>query len=355
MRLIQILLLLIPLSANSANNAAYFKAEAFTYSAPVPYSEFMSDWSSGFQGGNTALAYSWLEVGVSLGQWGVATTRQQYAQMYFSDDTAELYYLTENKLPIKTPHSYYIDLQMNGFSSSGLRLFHRSKPISGLSLEVGVNYLEGGELLSGRIHGQVSSSSDRDYDFDNVQIDYHYHEDKLFDRQVSAPSGNGLALDLQGKWQITSDDLLSLELRNLFGYIKWKSSPYTTAQIHSDNKSYDENGYVIVQPTLSGWHLNKDYRQSLPLLWQLGGDHQLSQKMRLSAQIMGSEVQKFYRIGGSYQLYNQQWLKLLYAVNTGSLAIDYQGQSLQLQLQFDPSSLGESHTLSLALGLTHSF
>ncbi len=326
---------------------SYLHLEGFAYSEPMPFDEFTSDWSSGFDGGNNALAYTWLEAGIQTRHWGFALFHQQYAQMHFSDDAAELYYLTENKLPIETGRAYNIDVDINAFSTRGVRLFHRISPHKSLDLKFGASYLTGGELLEGRINGQVTASSDRDYDFDNVHIDYYYSADKLFDRAVTAPNGNGAALDLTANWQATPYNRISLNVRNLAGYIHWKNSPYTTAQIQSNNKDYDENGYVTVNPTLSGWHLNSDHKQRLPLIWQGEMEHKLSTRRHVDFRVLGSEVKQFYQLGGSYQFRRYHWLQLLYTLNSESVSIAYRNPWLQIQLQREINGLGESHTQGL--------
>jgi len=334
---------------------SYINMEGFVYSSAVPYKAFVGDWESDFQAGNSALGYSWLEAGVHDGRWGIAIVQQQYAQMHFSDDTAELYYRTENKLPITPNRIYDIDLTMNSFSSEGVRLFHRSQPFQSLTLQIGANILKGSELQQGRINGSVTSSSDRDYDFDNIQLDYYYSEDKLFDRNIAPPKGDGLAFDLAAHWKINSNNQFSLNLRNLAGFIKWKKSPYTIGTIESDNKTYDNDGNVTVSPTLNGWNLSENHRQQLPLLWQAELLHHYNSQSRLHAQAMGSEVKDFYSLGYSFRVRGSQWLKLLYTLNSQSLTLGYQSSWLNLQLQFDPSSLEDSHTIGLAIQAHYGF
>lgn len=334
---------------------SYINMEGFVYSAPVPYKAFVGDWSSDFQTGDSALGYSWLEAGVHNGHWGIALVQQQYAQVRFSNDTAELYYLTENKLPITPNRTYDIDLMVNSFSSEGVRLFHRHQPFPTLSLQMGANILKGDELQVGRIHGNITSINDRDYNFDNIQLDYHYSEDKLFNNNPEAPQGNGLALDFAAHWKINTSNELSVNLRNLGGFIKWKQSPYTIGTIESDNKTYDSEGNVTVSPSLNGWNLSENYRQQLPLLWQGEFLHHYNLQSRLHAHIMGSEVEDFYSLGYSFRIRGNQWLKLLYTLNSNSLITSYQNNWLNLQLQFDPGSLSDSHTLGLAVQAHYGF
>lgn len=352
---IYLLIILLLSSTPSYALESYLDMEGFVYTGPVPYSEFVSDWSSGFQKNNNVIGYSWLEAGVHNQRWGLAIVQQQYMQMQLSDDAAEFYYLTQNRLPLETGRQYQIDYRVDAYTTEGVRLFHRTNPLQNLSLQIGAHIMKGSELQSGYTKGNITASSSSDYDFDNLQVDYRYSDDRLFNSAVESIKGEGIALDLTAHWSISRNNQLSLQVRNLGGYIKWKNNPRSSGTIASSDKEYDDNGYATVNPTLNGNTQTESYRQQLPLLWQSEFEYHYSSRGRLHAQIMGSEVQNFYRVGMSYRVFGKQSLKLLYTLNTQSFSFGYQNEWLSLQMQFDAAKLNESHTLGLWLQANYGF
>ncbi len=337
---IYLLIILLLSSTPSYALESYLDMEGFVYTGPVPYSEFVGDWSSGFQKNNNVIGYSWLEAGVHNQRWGLAIVQQQYIQMQLSDDAAEFYYLTQNRLPLETGRQYQIDYKVDAYAAEGVRLFHRTNPFQSLSLQLGAQVIKGSELQSGYARGNINASSSSDYDFDNVQVDYRYSDDKIFNGVAESIKGEGIAFDLAARWSISRNNQFSLQVRNLAGYIKWKDNPRSTGTIESSD---------TVNPTLIGDTRRDNYRQRLPLLWQSEFEYHYSSRGRLHAQIMGSEVQDFYRIGTSYRVFGKQSLKLLYTLNTQSFSFGYQNEWLNLLMQFDASRPDESHTLGLLL------
>ncbi len=349
--MLRIYLLIILLLSSSSLSAleSYLEMEGFVYSGPVPYGEFTGEWSSGFQKKSSAIGYTWLEAGVHNQQWGLSIVQQEYVQMQFSGDMAEFHYLTQNRLPLEAGRRYEIDYRINAYTTEGVRLFRRLQPHRNLSLQLGAHFMKGSDFQSGRIQGGVTALSDRDYDYDNLQIDYRYSEDRVFNSVVESMRGEGLALDLAAHWEINRNNQLSLQIRNLAGYITWKNSPYSVGTIASDDKSYDENRYVTVNQTLNGSTETEAYRQSLSLLWQAAFEHHYSSRNRLHAQIVGSEVQNFYRIGISHRIFGKQSLKFLYTLNTRAFGFAYENDEFKLQLQLDNLKPNESYTLGLLI------
>ncbi len=348
-----IYLLIILLLSSSPLSAleSYLEMEGFVYSGPMPYGEFTGQWSSGFQEKNSAIGYTWLEAGVHNQQWGLSIVQQEYAQMQFSGDMAEFHYLTQNRRPLEAGRRYEIDYQINAYTTEGVRLFRRLQPQPNISLQLGAHFMKGSDFQSGRIRGSITTLSDRDYDYDNLQIDYRYSEDRVFNSVVESIKGEGIALDLAAHWEINRNNQLSLQIRNLAGYIKWKNSPYSVGTLTSDDKEkeYDENRYVTVNQTLNGTTQTETYRQPLSILWQAKFEHHYSSRNRLHAQIVGSEVQNFYSIGISHRIFGKQNLKLLYTLNTRAFGLAYESDQFKLQIQLDNLKPNRSYTLGLLI------
>ena len=165
-----LLILLLP-SASFAAVFPYLKVESFAYTEPTPYNEFISDWSSGFRGGDQTIQHIWIEEGLSYDGWGLGIVRQDYGSLHFSTDMAEFYYLSENRLPMPLNRRFEIDIRSHYISVSGIRLFKSFAPTSNSQIKAAVSMLRGKELLQGRIYGDVTVLNEDDYNFDQVKID----------------------------------------------------------------------------------------------------------------------------------------------------------------------------------------
>jgi len=356
-RLLILLLFTLPPPGlcHSAPFTTYLNIEGFAYTEPLPYQEFVDDWSSGYRGGTVAMQHNWLELGLEYRQWGLAVVRQDYGAMAFSRDTADFYYLTENRQPLPADYRYDIDLEMRYLSMEGVRLFRRINIQPHFQLLAAVNILQGRELLEGRLAGGVTVLSENDYDFDNVRVDYHYSEDLLFERPVKRPSGEGYGIDLAGRWQATPRVMVAADIRNLFGYLNWKNTPYTTANVSSDNKEFDENGYVVVHPALTGRHEFRDFRQQLPRLAWLRFEGTLGEQSQLLGELLNTEESNFVSFGLGYQITPDQHLKTLFTANTHAITLAYQTPWLHTRITLDDPNPAQARHWGLQLLLQLSF
>src|SRR5690606_24100521 len=58
--------------------------------------------------------------------------------------------------------------------------------------------------------------------------------------------------DLAGAWQIARHWHISGAVEDLFARVDWEDAPYTQARGHTNRKTYDEQGYAVFQPLISG-------------------------------------------------------------------------------------------------------
>ena len=241
----------------------YIDSSLFAYSEPVTVKGAMNNWSGPFRGGQAAITHNWLETGVSQGPWRLGIFKRYDYELEFSPDTADFIYRMENKQALQAGKTYQLDLRVRHSYSEGVRLSHEFHPEKGLSLALGLSYLRGLRLTEGALQGEATAVSANDYDF-KFDVDYFYSKDSLFDREVHTPSGQGYSLDLLLVWRPDTQLTASLTVKDLVGRIDWRNTPRTRATASSDVKEYDENGYVIYRPVLSGYESNEDFTQILP-------------------------------------------------------------------------------------------
>ena len=260
----------------------YLDVESFTYSEPVSIDMAIEDWlGPDFERGDNQWTSNWAEAGFRWKNWSVGYLLREDYDLQFSEDLSELYWKTENKRPLDVGREYDVLLKVNSFSGEGFRFAFRDRK-NHTFYQVGISYFEAQQLMDGELSGTAIATSTSDYDF-NGEVLYHYHEDVLFDRPVTAPQGTGYALDATLKWDY-EDHALFVNIKDLYGRIYWKDAPYTVGIANSNNTSIDSKGFKVVKPALSGVEgYDKEYVQKLSPRWHAEYDYSLNKYLSVGA------------------------------------------------------------------------
>ncbi len=331
----------------------YARMAGFGYSEPIGLRQFTTDWSGRISSGDTALQHVQVESGVEYQDWGAGLFWRDDAEARFSADTAQLYYLLKNKQLLEVGRQYSIDLDVEHARSNGIRIFRTMRFDTWATLILGASLFHSDKLISGTMRGTATVTGKKDYELNRVTVDYYYSRDVLFDRKVTAPPGRGFAFDLDlivvpaPAWSV------HLKTENLFGNIFWKSAPFTQAQVDTDNKTYDENGYVHVKPLLSGKQGNRDYRQRLPLLVDTRVSYNVSDAIGMVGGLTYSPAQMFRSVGAEWRLDALTNLAVLYTFDADMVTLSAHFARGYLSMGADRASVGEAHALTVALGFTY--
>ena len=327
---------------------AYLHAESFSYSEPVPIRGFFNDWNTPFSGGELALTHNTVESGISQGPWELGLVARYDYEMRFASDTADFYFHSKNHLPLDPGRRYTIDLEAEHFSATGVRLGYQLTAHPDLTVGLGLTYLNGQQLIDGTLRGTATALSTNDYDF-NLGVDYRYSEDRLFKRSVSAPNGQGYSVDLRMDWH-TGDLQTHLRITDLLARLYWNNAPYTLATATSATKSYDSNGYVVIQPTLSGVESNRRFIQKLPLRASFDAQYPLTADVSAVGNIYYTRLKTFVQAGMGYRLMSGQ-LQALFNPDTHAATLRYEQTAWHIGITSDRLQPHAAHTLGLDLAL----
>lgn len=327
----------------------YFEATSFAHAEPLAVTEFIDEWGGPFHGGDAALTINRAELGVRYGSWRLSYIARYD---YFIDshpDTAEAYYLSENKLPFDAGRRYRAKINVNHIRAQGLKVSRRLMLRSDLSATLSVSYLAGRRLTQGKLSGHVTALSDKDFDFD-VNVDYVYSKDHLFDREVDPPSGNGYSIDLDLHWQPADRFAVSLTANDLVSRIVWRDAPFTEAVATSDTKRFDDDGFVTVIPTLSGVESNEDHVQVLWPVYRLSAVYRMMRNVRVVGEYLDTRVKKIPRLGAAI---SGRWgeTSALWGTTTQALTLRYRHGFLAASLTADKPDVTEARTLGLSVSL----
>ncbi|MBL4607634.1 MAG: hypothetical protein JKY01_07390 [Pseudomonadales bacterium] len=325
------LTLSLPSYAGALKPYVIFDMQA--HSETVPIKDAMEDWEgNSFERGENQWVSAWFETGLRYKRWGMGFVKRYDFDLRFSEDTAELYWLSANKNPLPLGRNFNVRIKAKAIKASGLRVMFSDALGQSAFYSLGLTYLKAHYTVDGGITGFADVINEKDYEFD-LLIDYHYTEDTLFDRVVEEPSGKGFAVVAEFNYQFANATQLHVQVRDLFANIYWDESPYTEGLATSNRKEYDENGYVSIKPVLSGFE---------------GIDSQTVQRLepRWFAQLSHTFAGPY---GGLFQ-YRHQYERHLFglgatlAVGEGEISTSYWAVQNALEISWHCRRLGFSVT-----------
>lgn len=335
-------------------NEFYLQSKSFYDSEPVPYLDFEKDWSSNYSPGDTGISYLYYETGVIHKRWGFGFFKKNQTYMKFKTDTALAVYTIASKQPIDN-ESYEIELNVKHYQVSGFHLFNTVVDKKFFQVKLGVSLLYGEKLIDGTLRGNLTALSESDYQFDNIKLDYYYSKDELFEHEASKPKGQGFAFDSEIFWQPKEQIQVHFIAKDLGARIFWKNAPVTVAVIESDNKTYDENGYVKVNATLQGNQATKDFTQHLAPYLALKTAFALYRDIELLFDAEYFYLKTFKQLGVGKKLPLNLTADLTYEFETGSAGLRVKHKNLELQVLSDHYQQSKAHVLGIVLNAAYEF
>lgn len=331
----------------------YFVVDGFAYSETVPLESALHDWEGdAFRPGDRQWAWSWLEAGVQWGHFSLGYVLREHYDLRFTPDTADLYWRNANRADLPVNRVYDLNLYADHFKAQGVRVAFLDgvefNHFGSLHYRMGVSYWQADDLINGTLVGQARAIADNDYVY-QADLAYHYSEDRLFERQVAEPDGQGYSIDLALAWQ-AGRHRLTLDIKDLWGEIVWEQAPYTLGTLNSNNRTYDANGYVRINPTLSGYEgISEEYTQKLLRRWdaayQLAWEHygagvmarqQFDQVFYGGALYFGGAQQYAVSYWPEPEMLELQWRSHGWSVAVAADSLSSDLRALRLQFSYQP-------------------
>lgn len=325
--------------------------EYLSHTPSQPIQDFESNWSSPYREADSALQYVQFAVGLQFENWRIAYVYQEFGNLRYVPDSGKFYWLSENNLPLEINREYEVDIDAFYYRAQGLRISFLQAFNNNWLTKIGLELLQGNSLLAGSLKGQVTPLSDSDYDFNDINIDYYYSNDFLFEREVKTPTGNGLSVDWSLSWRQDRKTNMSVDIKNLYGLINWNDAPHTVARVSSDNKEYDANGYVIVHATLQGKHAFHDYRQQLPLIVKFKSFLQFGSQQSLLFEYFYTDLVKISSFGMVYFSDSSTQVEIVYKPNVRALGLNINNKWLGFNFASDEIDISKSRFIAFGLQL----
>ncbi|WP_295422050.1 hypothetical protein [Sulfurovum sp.] len=194
-----------------------------------------------------------------------------------SPDTMKLINQVSNELDLPIGKHYRVALEIEGFETHGMVLA-KTVPLYqsdhwNIKLGLGTEFLYGMQTQHGTASGEAEAVSRTDYDF-FWQSNYLYTENYLYDLDVNKVTSFGYTTHIA--LNVACDNIsIDFIANDVMGKLYWKNLPYSNVDLSSANKSYDENGYVIYAPVISGFEGNTKFTQTLMKKWRIKGKYSL--------------------------------------------------------------------------------
>jgi hypothetical protein len=296
---------LITVSQPGLANYEVFGGFATTLvSEPESVKTTLDDWGSEFTSGERQWALARLEAGVRMDSGvEVSVFSRALADIRMNDEAVAFYGKISRKEDLDAGQQVPVQIAVNGFTGHGFRLGYRHHDEQ-WTVGLGVSVFRAGHLMTGDLSGQFTAVNDSDYNFD-AEVDYAYYREVIFKRpDVDEAAGLGFSLDLALAYKVDENWSWSLSAEDLLARIRWQDAPFTVASASTDQKSYDEDGYAVFAPLLSG---REGYKDSL--IQDLDARYYGAIKYQQGA--WSAEVRGQYQfgygyagIGGGYQFAN---------------------------------------------------
>lgn len=351
-KIISALLLSCTSFTHASDLNSYFLLESFSFSEPVAIKALAQDeWDTKLYDGDRAFSTDLIEAGIGWKQWRFGIFRRYDYFYEFTPDTAFLKHSAENNLDLTPGEQLDIYLSANALIANGLSLSF-THVINNASFGIKASYLKAQKLTSGSLAGKAQVVAENDYDL-NFDVDYYYSEDKLFDREVAAPGGDGFAIDINIDWHMQQWDF-NLAIRDLLSRIYWRDAPRTIATGNTDTKDYDENGFLKFNPVISGLETNQDYTQTLPTKVHFTTAYNWDNHLMLF-EVQDFEIKRFYSVGAGFNKNKNEHFNVFYNMTAQALKIDYSNQWLVFSLMSDEIQLQKARTFALEFSIAVEF
>lgn len=335
-----------PLCVQGAEVFARFESQ--TISEPEPLRASISDWGSEFSGGERQWSVNHLEVGARYHGIEVSVQQRLLADLRMNREATEQWGRIERKEPLVPGERVPVRVQVDGFSAQALRLGYRHEMASGW-IGAGVSLLWARHVMLGELNGELLATDEQDFDF-NADVDYIYYRDVLFDRpDIREADGLGWAVDLAARWQIGDRWRFHARADDLLAKIRWRDAPFTQAAANTDNKSYDDDGFAIFDPILSGREGYRDrVYQAIDPRYRAGVE--LSEGSWLA--IVRAQYQfgyGFAGLGGGWQYTDGSRLRVLYWPKLESVGVEYERGQWRFGLSVDSPQWRDVRALGVTI------
>ncbi len=227
------------------------------------YSMFNDEWDGSSIRNNTnhGDAYWNTEIAAIYSGWRFAGFYRGELFLKANKDSIEIFQMINKEQNLPVNEHFDIDVESKGFSAGGIEL---SKGISldsilnGLSGGLTARCMSGERIQQGFIKGDITTADDPLLYEAQLDMDYIYDENYVYDREVDPGVGTGYSFDIGLKYHLSEAIRTEVLFRDILGKIYWEETAFTHGHAASETRVGDE-----FRPTISGKENYEDFTQDI--------------------------------------------------------------------------------------------
>ena len=297
------------------------------------------------------------DTGIIYRGWRLAGFYREELFIEANRDTVEVFRMINMRQDLPVGRIFDINLKARGFSATGIELsrgFRIEDIIFGNALSIGftARYMSGSRIQEGTIKGNVIPTDPKIYDF-TLKLDYVYDENFVYERRNVIPGrGAGYSFDIGIKYEFNDSLGVELLFRDILGRIYRRDVPYTTAELISITRYFDEYGYMVFRPTIRGYRGNKDFTQKIPLKTDITLTY-TKDSFWISPTINFIENRPLYWINIGYKPTENLSFDIGYNINYRSLSMGIAYKEALFEIHTDNVNLEEAMAIGFSMSLRY--
>lgn len=250
------------LGAGASANAqeAYFEVESISASETLGISGILNGFESDTpeDSGKFTFTHNRALAGIRYGGFDIALLSRYDYNAVYTPETAEVLIASANGFELEDG-DLSLSARVKRAAAFGARTGYRHSFFSD-RLEIGA-FISGfwaTELIDGGLSGFASLSHDGDFIDGEVDVDYFYQSDLIFDREVEASEGFGLSVDVEVALALTDRLKARVEIGDAWSRTWWDDAPRTVLDASLTTLTRDNQGLISVRPLIQGINTIED-------------------------------------------------------------------------------------------------
>jgi len=289
--------------------------------------------------------------------WSVGYFYRAEIVLESNKDTTDIAYANQTRTPVQAGRAYDISLAMNGFEAQGARLDRafawKTDDALEVTLGIGASLMNGQRTRFGQVQGNALSTANG-YTYDINLSDANSQKTYPF-MPPGEVSGTGYALDLGLRLQWQDNKRLDMAINDLAGEIRWKNLPQTTMTANSATTTYDSQGYIVLNPAMSGQNKLIDITQKLDTKASIQFHSPLAYGMSVNVGTEWIKGNFFPRLGLEYVTDNTGRLSADFDQRFRTFGLSATWKYLNLAARTQSTNLDQSHAYGFSAGLSLAF
>lgn len=310
-------------------------------SEPVTIKANFDDWETDeLKSGNRLYSKQVARAGVSINRFQFGFSKHIYYYLNFSADTARLHFLERNNRLDQDKSTFNIHLDANNAEAEGLYLGYDFS-WNGLTVGATLTYLTLEELYYGEAVGFFDPAQTLD-NRTQIVIDYAYPEDRIFEKDVAPPEGNGLTLDVRAQYQ-WREHSARLTINEAYSDLYWNTAP--GSRIEGNVNSLRSSNEAAIRFS----NFRTRFHQRLPIHTDAQYRYRLHPQFSAGINYEKMDNKKWWKWVGDWHIGSNWTGSLVWAPSDDIFGVQIQHPNFLFGLESDSSDYRDSHYLKLQL------